>query len=121
MSWSRALTLFGCVSLLAACSDKADNPFSYNGSPGGGGHDLETEAEDTGDTDTTVDTSDTAKDTADTGEYTVPEGRVTTPAVLPTMRASRRSISRMSPAIPTRIRNSTSSWSTPVTQTSAMS
>ncbi len=79
MSWSRALTLFGCVSLLAACSDKADNPFSYNGSPGGGGHDLETEAEDTGDTDTTVDTSDTAKDTADTGEYTVPEGELDEP------------------------------------------
>ncbi|MFT5686429.1 MAG: hypothetical protein ACI8RZ_007385, partial [Myxococcota bacterium] len=80
MSWSRALTLFGCVSLLAACSDKADNPFSYSGSPGGGGEDIEGDTEDTGDTDTqdSGDTDDTA-DTGDSGSYSVPEGELDDP------------------------------------------
>ena len=80
MSWSRALTLFGCMSLFSACTDKDDNPFSYSGSSGGG-VDLGDDTEDTGDPggDTSGDTAE-PPDTGDTGgDYTVPAGELDDP------------------------------------------
>lgn len=81
MSWSRALTLFGCVSLLAACSDKSDNPFSFSGTPGGGGENIEDDSTDSGSPDTAGDTSDTddSAEPEDTGTYSVPEGELDEP------------------------------------------
>ena len=79
MSWSRALTLFGCMTLLSACnSDKA--PFSYSGTPNGGGVDLGGDDTDTviKDTADTADTADSA-DPDDTAAYKVPEGELDDP------------------------------------------
>ena len=85
MSRSQVLTLFGCMTLLSACADKADNPFSYTGSSDYDGENLfdseETdtvEADDTGGNKTTDDTGGKKK-TDDTGGYEVPSGELDEP------------------------------------------